>query len=98
SEKEGTDIKYIGMRSTLGGTAHLVNPWGSASVQVRNGADDSVIASFTGTTFDVDTTPGAVYVIERTAKTFASYTPAPIDAGRNAATKHLDGTMCTLGM
>jgi alpha-L-fucosidase 2 len=98
SEKEGADIKYVGLESTLGGTAHLVNPWGSASVQVRNTADDSILATTTSAIIDAPTVKGGVYVVERVAKPLSAYTEAHIGGDRNSGAKHLDGTMCTLGL
>jgi hypothetical protein len=35
SEREGGDIKYVGLKSQLGKMATVVNPWGTMAVQVR---------------------------------------------------------------
>jgi hypothetical protein len=67
-------------------------------VQVRNTADDSIVTTSAGALFDVPTVKGGVYVVERIAKPLSAYTEAHIGGDGNSGPKHLDGTMCTLGM
>ena len=99
SEKEGTDIKYLGLKSTLGGTAHLVNPWGTQALQVRGMSDGGgLVLSSANAEFDLPTVAGGIYVVERTAKPLSSYAYAQIGGAANSAAKALAGTPCTLGI
>jgi alpha-L-fucosidase 2 len=99
SERDGTDIKYVGLMSTLGGTAHLVHPWTAQPAQVRRASDDAiVVTATTSAEFDLPTTAGAVYILERTAKPLSGYARARITGSANAAAKSLAGTPCTLGI
>jgi hypothetical protein len=106
AEKEGGEIKYAGLTSTRGGTAHLANPWGTQALQVRRVSDGAghaadvgaIIASTSATTFDLPTDPAAVYVLERVARPLSSYAYARITGAANASAKALAGTPCKLGI
>jgi len=99
SEKEGTDIKYLGLKSTLGGTAHLVNPWGVQEIQVRRVADGGIVVPPSSSAeLDLPTVAGGIYVVERTARPLSSYAYAQIGGTTNSAAKALPGTPCTLGI
>jgi hypothetical protein len=96
SEKEGSDIKYVGLKSTLGGGAKLSNPWGTEMLQVRSGTD--VVMTSSAAEVDVPTTAGGIYVVERVAKPLDGYTYAQVTGARNGSSKALAGTPCTLGL
>ncbi|HEX4337614.1 MAG TPA: hypothetical protein VH062_16990 [Polyangiaceae bacterium] len=96
AEKEGTDVKYVGLKSTRGGTATLVNPWGTEPVQVRHGTD--VVLTASSAELSVPTDAGGIYVVERVAKPLDGYAYAKITGTRNTTAKSLGGTPCTLGL
>jgi alpha-L-fucosidase 2 len=99
AEKDAVDIKYVGLKSTLGGTARIVNPWGAQPLQIRRASDGVVVvAPSSSATVDLPTAAGAVYVMERTARPLSSYAYAQITGVRNASAKSLAGTPCTLGL
>jgi hypothetical protein len=98
AEKDAADIKYIGLVSSRGGTAHIANPWGTQALQARRTRDGAIVASGASATFDLPTDAGAVYVVERVAKPLSSYSYARITGAANASSKALAGTPCTLGI
>jgi hypothetical protein len=73
SEREGGDIKYIGLKSTLGKSATVVNPWGTAAVQVRKVGGAMVMSASTAT-LTFPTEKDGLYILERTAKPLSGYT------------------------
>jgi alpha-L-fucosidase 2 len=97
SEREGGDIKYVGLKSLYGNAATVVNPWGATEARVRKVADGSTVMMSTGALLTFDTDPGAIYVIERTAKPLSTYTYAYLTGTPNQDAKHLS-TTCTLGI
>jgi alpha-L-fucosidase 2 len=97
AEKDAADIKYVGLASTRGGTAHIANPWGTQALQARRTRDAAIVASATSATFDLPTDAGAVYVVERVARPLSSYDYARITGSTNTSSKTLAGTPCTLG-
>jgi hypothetical protein len=73
SEREGGDIKYVGLKSTLGKSATVVNPWGTAAVQVRKVGGATLMTASTAT-LTFPTEKDGLYVVERTAKPLSGYT------------------------
>ena len=98
SEKDGTDIKYVGVKSTRGGSVTLVNPWGTAAVRVWNAADGSTVSTASTAEVGFDTVPSGVYIVERMDKPFSGFTYAQISGTRNTSQKSLAGTPCMLGL
>jgi len=98
SEQEGGDIKYVGIKSLLGNSATVVNPWSSGAVQVRDlGSGSIVLMPSTNATLTFPTTAGGIYVVERMAKPLSSYTYAYLTGMPNGGAKQLmPGT--SLGM
>jgi len=94
SEKEGGEIKYVGVKSLYGHSAAVVNPWGSQQVQVRKASDNSVVLTTSNAVLSFGTAPAEVYVIERTAKILSTYTFAPLTGIANYSVK----TMGTLSL
>lgn len=74
SEKEGGEIKYMGIKSLYGNTATVVNPWGTQEIRVRRTSDDAILLTTSNGTFSFNTSTNGIYVIERTAKLLSSYT------------------------
>jgi len=75
SEREGGDIKYVGLKSQLGKMATVVNPWGTMPVQVRKvNAGGGTVMSASTATLTFATEVGGLYVVERTAKPLSGYT------------------------
>jgi hypothetical protein len=98
AEKEGDDIKYVGIKSLAGNSATVVNPWGSGQqVQVRKVADDSIVMSSTSTEITFPTAANAIYVVERMAKPLSSYTYAHVGGTLNMDGKRLPSTNLVLG-
>jgi alpha-L-fucosidase 2 len=98
SEREGGDIKYVGVRSLYGKTAQVVNPWGTAQVDVRRLSDNAVIATTTAATISFATAANTGYVVERTAKPLSSYTHTRLTGTANQDVKTLLNTSSTLGL
>lgn len=73
SEKEGSDIKYIGIKSLYGNPIDVVNPWTEAT-QVRKLADNSIVLTSSDMELKFDTEANGIYVIERVAKHLDAYT------------------------
>jgi len=89
SEREGGDIKYVGLKSLLGNMATVINPWGTTAVQVRKvGAATPVLAASTAS-LTFATEAGAVYVLERVAKPLGGLTFAFLTGQANQDAKHL---------
>jgi hypothetical protein len=97
SEREASEIKYVGVKSLHGKPATVINPWGTQQVQVRNAANDSIVLSTSAGEFTFNTAAGGVYVVERTAKPLAGYGYAPITGTANQSQKTLSGTSARLG-
>jgi hypothetical protein len=90
SEREGGDIKYVGLKSQLGGMATVINPWGATAVVVRKvgGANVNVLSSSNATlTFATD--KGGVYVLERAAKPLSGYTWSVVTGTANQDVKKM---------
>jgi hypothetical protein len=98
SEKEGTDVKYVGIKSTRGGKLTLVNPWGTAPLRVLSAADDSIVTTASSAEVTFDTTARGIYIVDRPDKPFSAFTYAQITGTRNTSSKSLAGTPCTLGL
>jgi hypothetical protein len=97
SEREGGDVKYVGLRSNLGNMATVVNPWGTAAVQVRKVGAAAPVLSSSSATLSFATDSGGVYVVERVAKPLGSYTFAFLTGKPNNDAKRLS-TNTTLGI
>jgi alpha-L-fucosidase 2 len=97
SEREGGDIKYVGLRSNLGNMASVINPWGTAAVQVRKIGAAAPVLSASSSTLTFATEAGGVYVVERVAKPLGGYTFAFLTGKANQDVKHL-GTATSLGI
>src|SRR4029079_487072 len=90
AEKEGDDIKYVGIKSLSGNPVTLVNPWGSGTqVQVRKVSDNSMVTSSSNTEITFMHTANTVYVVERMSKPLSSYTYAHIGGTVNMDGKRL---------
>ena len=89
SEKEGDEIKYVGLKSLNGNPATVVNPWGTQAVQVRKLADNSIALSSSEAELKFTTEVNAVYVLERAAKHLDTYTYAHLTGTPNQDAKHL---------
>jgi hypothetical protein len=92
SEREGGDIKYVGLRSNLGNMATVVNPWGTAAVQVRKVGSSGTTAPVTSSSsaaLSFATEAGGVYVVERVTKPLSGYTFAFLTGKPNGDAKHL---------
>jgi hypothetical protein len=99
SEREGGDIKYVGLRSNLGSMATVVNPWGTAAVQVRKIGATAPVMSASSATLTFPTDAGGVYVVERVAKPLSGYTFAFLTGKPNNDAKHLSAnTSLGIGM
>jgi hypothetical protein len=101
SEREGGDVKYVGLRSNLGNMATVVNPWGTAAVQVRKlGAAGAPVLTASTATLTFATDMGGVYVVERVAKPLGGYTFSYLTGKPNQDAKHLSmsATTMTLGI
>ena len=96
SEREGGDIKYVGLKSLLGNSATVINPWGATPVQVRKVGGANVLSSSAATlTFATDM--DGVYVLERVAKPLGGFTWSVVTGTANQDVKKL-GTTNTLGI
>ncbi len=73
SEKEGSDIKYVGVKSLYGNPIDVVNPWTEA-VQVRKLADSSIVLTSSDAELKFNTEANGIYVLERVAKHLDAYT------------------------
>jgi hypothetical protein len=97
SEREGGEIKYVGLKSLNGNMATVVNPWGAAQVQVRREPDDAIVLTSSNAEFTFRTSPNAVYVVERTAKPLSRYVYSRVTGTANRGVKRLSNPPCTLG-
>ncbi|MGO4374732.1 glycoside hydrolase family 95-like protein, partial [Paenibacillus sp. MCAF20] len=98
SEKAANEIKYVGIKSLNGKPATVVNPWGTQAVQVRRMSDNVVITTTSSSEFTFNTSAGAVYVVERTAKPFANFEHTQLTGTANQDVKSLSGTNSKLGL
>ncbi|MFF2093094.1 carbohydrate-binding domain-containing protein [Paenibacillus sp. NPDC058174] len=98
SEKAANEIKYVGIKSLYGKPATVINPWGTQAVQVRRTSDNTVVSTSSSAEFTFNTTAGAVYVVERTAKPFSSFEHTQLTATANQGVKALSGTNSKLGL
>ena len=89
SEKEGDEIKYVGIKSVLGNPITVVNPWGTAAVQVRKLSDNSISLSSSDAALKFSTEANAVYVVERAAKHLDAYGYAHLTGTPNQDAKYL---------
>jgi hypothetical protein len=98
SEREGGEIKYVGIKSQLGQPVVVINPWGNEAAQVIELSHNRVVPT-TGTgELAFDTVAGEIYVLERVAKPFSGYEYAHITGEPSAGMKDLPGTACKLGI
>lgn len=97
SEYAGGAAKYVGVTSQYGGSATFQNPWGAEEVRVRRAADDTVILTTSEAQFSFATEAGGVYIIERSAVPFSSFTHGQVTGSSNQGMKALAGTGSTLG-
>ncbi|HVJ15132.1 MAG TPA: hypothetical protein VM686_06810, partial [Polyangiaceae bacterium] len=97
AEKDAADLKYVGIKSQLGNTARVVNPW-SEEAQVRRASDDMVLVTSADAVLEFETVAGELYVIERTAKPLSQYTYSHIAGEQNDNAIYLGGTTCSLGI
>jgi alpha-L-fucosidase 2 len=89
SEQEGGDIKYVGIKSLLGNTGTVVNPWSGGTVEVRDLAGGNVVLTSSGPTLTFPTAANGIYVVERVAKPLSSYTYTYLTGTRNDDAKYL---------
>jgi hypothetical protein len=97
SEREGGDIKYVGIKSQNGGMARLVNPWGSEEARVIK-ADGSMVMTSSMGEISFATDAGQIYILERTAKPFGNLVFSHITATKNNGPKSLAGTQSSIGL
>ncbi|WP_214106594.1 fascin domain-containing protein [Acrocarpospora catenulata] len=98
SEREGGEIKYVGVKSQYGKQATVVNPWGTQQVRVRRTSDNAIITTSSAAEISFATAANTVYVVERTAKPLSSYTWTTLTGTANQGQKTLSGTASTLGL
>ncbi len=97
SEREGGEIKYVGINSLRGEPVTIFNPWGSEAAQVIKLSDMSMAQSSGTTEITFETEAGQIYVLERVAKPFSEYQYAHITAQPSVGVKDLPGTSCKIG-
>ena len=85
----------MGVKSLLGHTATVVNPWGSEAAVVRRMSDGAVVLSASAGDLTFSTTANATYVVERKAKPFAEYAYAYVTGSTNQDRKSLPGAATT---
>jgi alpha-L-fucosidase 2 len=98
SEREAGEVKYVGLRSLYGNATRVVNPWGTAQVQLRRTSDNAILQTTSANEIAFTTAVNTVYVIERTAKPLSSYTPTQLTGTANQGVKTLRNTNSTLGL
>ncbi|WP_202532231.1 glycoside hydrolase family 95-like protein [Streptomyces sp. SID3212] len=98
SEREGGEVKYVGVKSQFGNSARVVNPWGTQQVRVRRVSDNAIITTGTSAEITFATAANTVYVVERTAKPLSNYTTTRLTGTANQGSKALSGTASTLGI
>jgi hypothetical protein len=98
SEREAGEVKYVGLRSLYGNATRVVNPWGTAQVQLRRTSDNAILQTTSANEIAFTTAANTVYVIERTAKPLSSYTPTQLTGTANQGVKTLRNTNSTLGL
>lgn len=98
SEREGGEIKYVGLKSLYGASATVVNPWGTQQVRVRRTSDNAIVTTSSSGEITFPTSSGAVYVLERTAKPLSSYSSTRLTGIANQDVKSLRNTSSTLGL
>ena len=89
SEKEGGEIKYVGLKSQYGGPVTLANPWSGQEVRVRKAADDGILLTASVPFLTFTTTPGQVLIVERSAKSLGGYAFATLTAQPNFSAKSM---------
>jgi hypothetical protein len=98
SEREGGEVKYVGLKSLYGNTVRVVNPWGTAQVQVRRTSDNAILQTTTAGEISFATAANAVYVVERTAKPLSAYSATTLTGSANQNAKTLRNTASVLGI
>ncbi|MFC5001541.1 carbohydrate-binding protein [Dactylosporangium cerinum] len=98
SEREGGEVKYVGLRSLHGKQARVVNPWGTQQVRVRRTSDNAIITTSTASEISFATAANTNYVVERTAKLLSAYSATTLTGTQNNGVKSLSGTASTLGI
>ncbi|MET8783481.1 MULTISPECIES: glycosyl hydrolase family 95 catalytic domain-containing protein [unclassified Streptomyces] len=98
SEREAGEVKYVGIKSLYGNATRVVNPWGSQQLRVRDVSSGTTVITTSAAEFDLPTSAGKVYVVERTAKPLSSYSSVRLTGSANEGEKTLGGTTSTLGM
>lgn len=98
SEREASEIKYVGLKSLYGNSARVVNPWGTQQVRVRRTSDNAIITTSTAAEVTFATSANTVYVLERTAKPLTNYTATQLTGSANQGQKTLLNTASTLGL
>jgi hypothetical protein len=89
SEREASEIKYVGLKSLAGNPADVINPWGTQAVQVRKLSDNSIALSSSAAELKFNTDLNGIYVIERTAKHLDAYTYAHLTGTTNQDAEYL---------
>jgi alpha-L-fucosidase 2 len=98
SEREGGDIKYVGIKSLYGKQATVINPWSGQSVQVRRASDNAILTTSSAAEISFATATNTVYVVERVAKPLSSYSSTTLTGSANQGQKSLSNTASTLGI
>ena len=89
SEREGGDIKYVGLASAVGNMATVINPWGTTAVQVRKIGVTAPVMTASTASLTFSTAAGGVYVVERVAKPLSNYTSSFLTGMANQGVKTL---------
>jgi hypothetical protein len=98
SEKEGGEIKYMGVKSLMGNTASFHNPWGTQQAQVRKASDNSIVLTTSNAVFSFATVPAGIYIVERTAKKLNDYTFTTLTGTANWSVKTMGGLSLGVGL
>src|SRR5260370_4552352 len=98
SERDSSGIKYVGIKSLLGNTANLFNPWGTQQIGVRNMSSGQVVLTTSNAQFSFATSAGTVYVVERVAVPFSNYSHVTLTGLLNDDAKIFDGGANRLGL
>jgi hypothetical protein len=100
SEREGGDIKYVGIKSLLGHSATVINPWGTQEILVTKEPGATMVQKTTSAEVTFPTDANGVYVVQRTAKPLSSYTYSHVagPAMPNRSVKHLSNPATALGI
>jgi alpha-L-fucosidase 2 len=89
SERENSEIKYVGIKSLYGNPVTAVNPWGTQPVQVRRLTDNALVTTSSSGAFTFNTVAHGIYVIERVSKTLGAYAHQVLSGSPNNTVKEV---------